>query len=68
MFTCTTIDIALESLSGVEMYKRMKNNDSAEMQRRILVAKWMYINNFLGDKFPSTERFIPGHKKNEEDL
>ena len=61
------VDIALESLAGVEMYKLMKNSGSAEVQRRILVAKWLYTNNFLGDKFPGIERFIPGHKIEDAD-
>ena len=46
---------------GLEMFQIMKRESNPEFQRKMLLAKWMYVNGFLDDVFPSTERFIPGH-------
>lgn len=61
------IDIVLEALAGLEMYKMMKANADPEVQRRILVGKWLYVHNFLGDTFPSEVRYIPGHLRDRND-
>jgi len=54
-------DIVMESLAGIEVYSRMKKDDNALIQRRILLAKWLYIQGFLNNNFPLKEKFVPFH-------
>lgn len=56
------VDIALESLIGLESYKIMKKQAETQRDaaRRIVLAKWLYAFNFFSD-FPHTERFVPAH-------
>jgi len=56
-----TLDILIESLMGVEMYKLAKDTKNNELHRRIQVGKWLYLQGFLSSDFPYHERFIPGH-------
>jgi hypothetical protein len=54
------VDIALETLVGLEYYKLMKKNDDRDTKRRIMIAKWLYLYNFFTD-FPHKSRFVPVH-------
>jgi len=54
------VDIALETLVGLEYYKLMKKSDDRDTKRRIMVAKWLYLYNFFTD-FPHNSRFVPVH-------
>eukprot|EP01041_Mallomonas_annulata_P001885 gene1885-3655_t len=55
------MDILLESVAGVEGFKVLKLQEDEETLRKLLVVKWLYVNGFLIDDFPSSNRFIPGH-------
>jgi hypothetical protein len=55
----------LEQFAGSDIYLNLlKNSVQPEVQHRLLLAKWLYINGLLHDVFPVQEQFIPGHKKN----
>ena len=54
------VDIALETLVGLEYYKLIKKSADEDMQRRILVTKWLYAMNFFNE-FPHKRRFTPKH-------
>ena len=58
------LDIVMETLAGLEIYKQMKESPSAEVRRRVLVSKWLYVQGFFNDEFPVKTRFIPGHMVN----
>mmetsp|Transcript_11200 Transcript_11200/g.24467 ORF Transcript_11200/g.24467 Transcript_11200/m.24467 type:complete len:196 (+) Transcript_11200:76-663(+) len=58
-------DIVMESLAGIELYGRLKLSENAEVQRRILVTKWLYIQGFLNNQFPALEQYIPNHMSAE---
>ena len=61
-------DIVLESLIGVEQFKRMKaNTTDADAQQRILACKWLYVQGFLNNAFPATESFTPAHIAENDD-
>jgi len=57
------MDIMMESVAGIEGYKMLKKEaiTDQDVERRLLVTQWMYVNGFLIDDFPSTISFIPGH-------
>lgn len=50
---------------GVEMCKIFNKSDDLNLQRRLLIAKWLYIYGFLTADFPPTERFVPPHLQDE---
>lgn len=52
---------------GFEMLKILKRSSNADMKRRLLVGKWLYVRGYLNDKFPHTELFIPGHLEDQYD-
>lgn len=58
-------DIIIEAMVGGEMYKLLQISGDAETKRRFLVGKWLYVQGFLGDDFPVTSRFIPGHLRDD---
>ena len=63
-------DIAVEPLVGLEMYRQMTNPDiaSAEEKHRVLLAKWLYVHNFMtADCFPAVEVFVPVNLQEDED-
>lgn len=61
-------DILMESVAGMETYKRfMKESEDVAVQRRVLLCKWLYTQGFLGDEFPRVTKFIPGHMQEEDD-
>ena len=63
--------IAIEPLAGVEMYKQMTDparGATLEERRRVLVAKWLYIQNFItGDDFPASRAFVPTNLKEDDE-
>jgi hypothetical protein len=61
MMITIKLDIVLEQLAGLEMYAMMKNSEDPEVRRRVLLGKWFYIQGFLNEVFPPTERFVPAH-------
>ena len=64
-------DVAIEPIVGVEMYRQLTDPtiSSAEEKRRVLLAKWLYVHNFVtGDAFPVTETFTPVHLMEEDDV
>lgn len=62
---CYCLDMVMETVAGIEMYSLLKKSDNIELQRKILIAKWLYIQGFLNNIFPPTERFIPYHLLDE---
>ena len=36
-------DIVLETIAGLEMYQLLKASTDLEVQRRILISKWLYV-------------------------
>ena len=58
-------DIIVETMVGLEMYKLTKFSKDPDVQRRYLVGKWLYVQGFLGSEFPVTEKFIPGHLRED---
>lgn len=54
------VDVIVEAIAGIEMYAQMQRSTDPDTRRRVLVTKWLYIQNFFGD-FPRTRRFIPKH-------
>jgi hypothetical protein len=65
------IEIVIEAIVGLEMFKQMKDSENADTLQRILVAKWMYVQGFLNNEFPVESKFIPNHllfsNDNEDD-
>lgn len=59
-------DIVMESLVGHLAYSEMKASTDPHLQRRILIAKWIYIHGFLNIHFPPTRRYTPAHFEVEE--
>ena len=60
----------MESLVGEFVYSELLNaaRDDPATQRRILLAKWMYIHGLLNcDHFPSSQRFVPVHMEDGDD-
>jgi hypothetical protein len=55
----------MESLVGMELYAELKNSTEPAVQRRVLVAKWVYIQGFLNNDFPAQERYVPAHLQRE---
>ena len=60
-------DIIIDSVAGLEMHKVIRQSGNEDDLDRITLVKWLYVYNFLGENFPSIERFIPGHIDLEED-
>ena len=55
----------IETIAGTEAHQAMKASDDPLIQRRVLVAKWLYTQGFLTDDFPARERFVPHHLADE---
>lgn len=55
----------LETLVGADYYGRLKNSTDPHVLRRIVVAKWIYVQGFLGADFPPRERYVPPHMAEE---
>ena len=53
---------------GVEGFKMLSTDAllDSDLAQRLLVAKWMYVNGFFIDDFPSKEQFVPGHIRIED--
>lgn len=49
----------------MEYYKQLTLSKDPLIKRRILLAKWMYVQGFLNTDFPPTERYIPHHLQRE---
>lgn len=60
-------NIIIDSIAGVEMHKIMRERGTQDDLDRITLCKWLYVYNFLGETFPGTERFTPGHVDPNED-
>mmetsp|Transcript_12783 Transcript_12783/g.12433 ORF Transcript_12783/g.12433 Transcript_12783/m.12433 type:complete len:414 (+) Transcript_12783:111-1352(+) len=60
-------DIVIETLAGLEMYQKMKASPDQEIQRRILLGKWLYVQGFFNDQFPPLIRFTPAHMSDNDD-
>ena len=54
------VDVAVEAVIGLEIYGQMKRSGDSDIQRRVLVTQWLYVQNFFDD-FPRSKRFIPKH-------
>jgi hypothetical protein len=51
----------MEAVVGLEEYNVMLQANNTDMNRKMLVASWVFTHGFLNTNFPATERFIPGH-------
>jgi len=59
-------DMFLEAIVGLHMYEQMKKakEKDLEVRRRVLIARWLYVQGFLTTSFPQQERFVPHHIRN----
>jgi hypothetical protein len=46
---------------GVEQYAQAKVSTDKEVQRKLLIVKWLYVYGFLSADFPPRTRYIPQH-------
>lgn len=60
LVTCV-VDLVIETIAGMEAHLVMKASSDPLVQRRVLVAKWLYTQGFLTTDFPALERFVPHH-------
>ena len=60
-------DIVMETLAGQDAYRNMKASTDPETQRRVLIAKWMYVHGLLNDQFPPVKRYVPAHMQQKLD-
>jgi len=62
-------DMVLETIVGLFMHEHMKKakEHDMEVRRRVLVARWLYVQGFLSTTFPPRERFVPAHIRNAID-
>ena len=60
-------DIVMETLAGQDAYRIMKASTDPETQRRVLIAKWMYVHGILNDQFPPVKRYVPAHMQQKLD-
>lgn len=51
----------METLAGQQAYADLKASTDPQIQRRVLISKWMYVHGFLNDRFPPVKRYIPSH-------
>ena len=51
-------DLAIETIIGNEIYKHMKKSSNDDIQKRILLSKWLYSQDFL------TSHYFPIRHKN----
>lgn len=53
---------------GHESYAQSKRSTDQALQRRVLIAKWMYLHGFLNvPEFPPGERYVPPHRLEPEE-
>jgi hypothetical protein len=65
LLTRAHVDVVMESLVGMELYGELRRSTDLAVQRRVLIAKWMYIQGFLNSDFPAVERYVPAHLQRE---
>jgi len=54
---------------GADRFERCKNGAAdLDLQRRMLVVKWLYINGFLNDTFPNEQSYVPGHRLENDEV
>lgn len=57
----------MEQMVGLEMYKMLCADGDAQVQRRLLLGKWLYVRGLFHDVFPHQEAFVPGHLRDPDD-
>jgi hypothetical protein len=65
MLVTHVVDLVIETIAGLEAHLAMKASSDPLVQRRVLVAKWLYTQGFLTTDFPALERFVPHHLAEE---
>lgn len=65
MLVTRVVDLVIETIAGLEAHLAMKASSDPLVQRRVLVAKWLYTQGFLTTDFPALERFVPHHLAEE---
>lgn len=55
----------MEAVVGLEGYNVLLEANNPEMNRKMLVASWLFIHGILNTDFPAVERFIPGHMEEQ---
>jgi len=65
MLVTHPVDLVIETIAGMEAHLAMKVSNDPLVQRRVLVAKWLYTQGFLTTDFPAQERFVPHHLADE---
>lgn len=60
-------DIIIETLLGLESYRALREHADPADLHRLLICKWIYVQGFLNNDFPATERYVPAHLQDELD-